>query len=156
MTIALPSRRIFRSSWERMLGETESPIEALWLEAFCPLAVTHGYVIGRVARRANETIVIKPQAWIDQVRVDFLVSFAFFGSHLGIVVETDGHDFHERTKAQARKDRSRDRALQSLGFEVFRFTGSEITAAPGTCAGEVLNRIMDFQTAAVVKAMEAD
>ena len=36
-----------------------------------------------------------------------------------VVVECDGHDFHERTKEQAANDRERDRGLQGLGFSVF-------------------------------------
>jgi hypothetical protein len=43
-----------------------------------------------------------------------------------LAVECDGHDFHERTKEQARRDRERDRALQDAGFVVYRFTGSEL------------------------------
>lgn len=47
-----------------------------------------------------------------------------------LVVELDGHDFHERTKEQARRDKSRDRELQMLGCDVFRFTGSEVWKEP--------------------------
>lgn len=143
----------FRSIWERRLGRTESPIEALLLEAFCPLAIEHGYSVGRSGRVSDETIVVAPQKWVDNLRVDFLFSFAFFGSTLEIAVECDGHDWHERTKAQAKADRSRDRQLQSLGFKVLRFTGSEIVASPKMCAAEILDEIMSFQTAVFVAAI---
>lgn len=43
-----------------------------------------------------------------------------------IVIEIDGHDFHERTKEQAQRDKSRDRYLTAEGYTVFRFTGSEV------------------------------
>jgi very-short-patch-repair endonuclease len=42
------------------------------------------------------------------------------------IIECDGHDFHEKTKEQARKDKKRDRDLIALGYKVLRFTGSEI------------------------------
>lgn len=42
------------------------------------------------------------------------------------VVECDGHEFHERTKEQAERDRSRDRAVQAMGWRIIRFTGSEL------------------------------
>jgi very-short-patch-repair endonuclease len=42
------------------------------------------------------------------------------------LVECDGHDFHERTKEQAERDRSRDRRVQEMGWRMFRFTGSEL------------------------------
>ena len=43
-----------------------------------------------------------------------------------IIFEADGHDFHEKTKEQAKHDKERDRFLQSLGCKIYRFTGSEI------------------------------
>lgn len=55
-----------------------------------------------------------------------------------IVVECDGHNFHERTKDQARHDKERDRWMLSKGIRVFRFTGSEIFADPIKCAMEVV------------------
>ena len=44
-----------------------------------------------------------------------------------IVVELDGHDFHEKTKEQAQKDKDRDRSLTRAGYKIMRFTGSEIS-----------------------------
>ena len=80
------------------------------------------------------------QKQIEGWRVDFLIHAYEWKTEKwrGLIVECDGHDFHERTKAQARKDRSRDRAVQHRGkYQVFRFTGSEIWADPWGCAGEV-------------------
>jgi very-short-patch-repair endonuclease len=54
-----------------------------------------------------------------------------------IVVECDGHDFHERTKEQAQRDKSRDREMMAMGFRVIRFTGSEIHRHPQRCAKEI-------------------
>ncbi|MDQ3254286.1 MAG: endonuclease domain-containing protein [Acidobacteriota bacterium] len=53
-----------------------------------------------------------------------------------LIVECDGHDFHEKRKEQAAKDKRRDRILQSLGYRVFRFTGSEIHNDAIACAIE--------------------
>jgi hypothetical protein len=55
-----------------------------------------------------------------------------------IVVECDGHNFHERTKKQASHDRSRDRWMTARGIKVQRFTGAEIYADPYSCAQEVM------------------
>lgn len=52
-------------------------------------------------------------------------------------VETDGHDFHERTKEQAKRDRSRDRVIAKHGIAVVRFTGAEVYADAFACADEV-------------------
>jgi len=58
-----------------------------------------------------------------------------------LIIECDGHDFHERSKEQARKDKKRDRFLQSLGIPVFRFSGSEIWNNVFKCAQEVLEAL---------------
>lgn len=146
LTIAAPEKRCFRSRWERLLGECESPIESDLLATMCEVAREHGYDVAPKDRGDNETIVIKPQAWMDRYRVDFLIRFPFFGSELLMVVEADGHDWHERTKGQARRDRSRDRAMQALGYVVLRFTGSEIRQDARLCGREVLGAIMDWQS----------
>lgn len=92
------------------------------------------------------TLFCIPQVPIDRYRVDFLV--AALDVHKStpdkrvwrrLVVECDGHDFHERTKEQAAKDRSRDRYLSMKGFDIFRFTGSELWKDPWDCAEQVLN-----------------
>lgn len=54
-----------------------------------------------------------------------------------VIVELDGHDFHERTPEQAQSDKSRDRHLQTLGWKVLRFTGREVLRAPRACLHEV-------------------
>ena len=41
-----------------------------------------------------------------------------------IVVEYDGHDFHEKTKDQVARDKSRVRDLEIAGWRILRFTGS--------------------------------
>ncbi len=74
------------------------------------------------------------QVPVDRYTLDFAIV-----SRLGrIVVECDEHDFHERTKEQAKHDRQRDRALQLLGWKVLRFTGSEIYADAHECVAEIL------------------
>jgi very-short-patch-repair endonuclease len=58
-----------------------------------------------------------------------------------MIVECDGHDFHEKTKEQARRDKQRDRFLQSRGYKVLRYTGSEIWADPTECSDEILTEL---------------
>jgi very-short-patch-repair endonuclease len=144
--------RFFRSVWEQRIGPTESPIESAFLDAFCKLAVSHGYIVKRVSAAPAWVITVQPQRWFSLYRVDFLIAYAFFGRTLEIVVECDGHEFHERTKEQARRDKKRDRELQSIGLKVFRFAGSEIAASAQVCASDVLDQIEDFQTMCVVDA----
>jgi hypothetical protein len=56
-------------------------------------------------------------------------------------VEIDGHEWHEKTKEQAGKDKKRERDLLSEGYKVIRFTGSEIFHDPYKCIGDIFNII---------------
>lgn len=73
----------------------------------------------------------------NQYRLDFAVTIERDESGGGdrftyrrIAIEVDGHDFHERTKEQAQRDKARDRNLVSDGWQILRYTGSEIYASP--------------------------
>jgi very-short-patch-repair endonuclease len=87
-------------------------------------------------------IIVQPQAVIAPYRADFLaVALNASGpveawQWVSAVIECDGHDFHERTKEQAARDRGRDRAMTAAGLHVLRFTGSEIWKDPLKCATE--------------------
>lgn len=111
----------------------ESPIEQIMLAelAFCAF----GYFGGPHEIHdpfmpfdiPDKRVVIIPQFEIGNYRVDFAVLVRDFnGNILRIVVECDGHEFHEKTKQQAQKDKKRDRDLQATGWQVYHFTGSEI------------------------------
>lgn len=43
-----------------------------------------------------------------------------------VAIEIDGHNFHERTKEQAARDKWRDREIQKAGYKLFRYTASEV------------------------------
>lgn len=87
---------------------------------------------------AADSVMASQVVWMQ-----YTVDFAFITrrppkGYAAIIVECDGHDFHEKTKEQARKDKSRDRQFQKNGFLVLRFTGSEIWKSPETCLCDVL------------------
>lgn len=84
-------------------------------------------------------VVIYPQMKIGKYTADFVVNVRFdLGGEVIGVIECDGHDYHERSKAQAQHDKARDRYFQSLGLIVLRYTGSEIYREPfGTAASAI-------------------
>jgi very-short-patch-repair endonuclease len=82
-------------------------------------------------------IKIVPQKQILNYRADFLLT----KGETRVVVELDGHHFHEKTKDQAASDKKRDRDITMLGYIVFRFTGSEIFKDARKCAHDVIRYI---------------
>jgi very-short-patch-repair endonuclease len=54
----------------------------------------------------------------------------------GLVVETDGYDFH-RTAAARRRDAIKDDFLRSIGLEVVRLTWADVTERPAATAARV-------------------
>jgi very-short-patch-repair endonuclease len=92
-------------------------------------------------------LLVQPQATIGQYRVDFLVTAKFTDEQPPrdvLVIECDGHDFHEKTKEQAARDKRRDRFLTSRGLRVLHFTGSEIHKDAYNCAQEVMDCLYDI------------
>lgn len=59
-----------------------------------------------------------------------------------LVIECDGHEFHEKTKAQAAHDKKRDRWLTNNGYPILRFTGSEIWNEHDNCMMDIVDGLM--------------
>lgn len=106
----------------------ESPMEELFAVAVVLSAElefdaqTNGWV--------GNSVLMQAQVEIGAYRADFV-----FNQRL--VVEIDGHDFHDRTQEQASSDRARDRDLLRAGYSVVRFTGADVYRNPIDCADEV-------------------
>jgi len=121
-----------RARWDDVLEDLNMAIggaldcELAHAPQMTPIEIlAHIQLLGlALSERAYEFGVLKiePQKQVGKHRVDFLLSFM----DKQFVVECDGHDFHEKTKHQASRDKQRDRDLQRLDLKVFRFTGSEI------------------------------
>jgi very-short-patch-repair endonuclease len=117
----------------------ESPIEQLMsmeltrtvLEAHIP------ELVEVIEIERQKTITIGEKTY----RVDFAIPVKYWDSEKTYIIERDGHEFHQKTKVQVERDNSRMRDLQSAGYTVIRFSGSEIYHKPGKCAWEVRNII---------------
>lgn len=78
-------------------------------------------------------------------KVDFLIGMRGADNRpCFLVVECDGHAFHERTKEQAAKDRSRDRRLQDAGYRIHRYTGHELYKDPLGCVSDTLVSLLNL------------
>jgi very-short-patch-repair endonuclease len=150
------------------LVSTESPIEKVFLLALSVVGYNYtdqiiyrldGQDYGDTYREFSSRLLIQPQSKIGQYRVDFLLTHETYLSELNtdhrvsalryakeeLIVECDGHQFHERTKHQARYDRRKDRALQELGFKIFRYTGSEIWDDAFHCAHQAIKTLFKWE-----------
>lgn len=76
-------------------------------------------------------------------RVDFCIPVVYKNQeNKCYVIECDGYEFHQKTKKQVEEDNKRQRDLQKEGYEIIRFSGSEIFHKPKQCALEVKNIIL--------------
>lgn len=133
---------------------TDSPVR----EEFGRFCFTYGFWDFALGRAGSETYFCLVQGQkpltIDgrEYRVDFFFELV---ADIGIVrtkrkmlarvaVELDGHDFHERTKEQAERDRSRDRAFTKEGIRVLRFTGREVYRDADAVVREVHRLLKSF------------
>lgn len=89
---------------------------------------------------------IFPQANIGPYYLDFLLLFKNSAQTiLGMAVECDGHEFHEKTKEQAARDKKRDRYIVMHSIPMLRFTGAEIHYKAADCAEEVHRAMLSIQ-----------
>ena len=98
----------------------------------------------------NMELIVEPQKEIyangKKYKVDFYITASelfslvkndehtIYSREVILCVECDGHDFHEKTKEQVSKDKSRERDIMSIGLNLIRFSGSEIYKSPNKCA----------------------
>lgn len=88
------------------------------------------------------TINVFAQVPVDNYRADFICVMKMQSRDLPpklqyLGIECDGHDFHEKTKEQAARDKSRDRSFLLRGIPCMRFAGSEIWKDAYACATQV-------------------
>jgi very-short-patch-repair endonuclease len=141
-----------RVAWDDIAANAcKSPIEQILLAELMfmstgygphPLDIwSHDYPNNLPPRGA----CIVAQYPLGRYTLDFGVFVQGFNNDmLMLAVECDGHNYHNKTKEQARHDRKRDRWLQKHGWQVVRFTGSEIHEDASACAEEVGDLICDF------------
>lgn len=128
--------------FEQAVQVAESPAEARVFEAFQRAGgwfeIYHRGVVGKTA----DGIYLIPQLQVGRYRADFWLSFGDLGCTRSVFIEVDGHEFHERTPAQAARDKARDRFLSArMDCPVFRFTGSEIYRDVDACLAEAISAV---------------
>jgi very-short-patch-repair endonuclease len=122
----------------RFVEKCESPIEqlfAIWLFQYYYFQWAH--IDGCKETMLNISVQKEITCEDCSYRVDFYLEFTRKGVCQKVIIECDGHEFHEKTKEQAANDKRRDRDLVKNGYTILRFTGSEIYKDASKCVGEV-------------------
>lgn len=120
--------------------DIESPIEQIFKTAF----ELYMDLLGK------EYIFLFSQVPIKIGKKRYVVNFYFekdeyvnrFNTDKKIVIECDGHEFHQKTKEQVKRDNEREYTLKMAGYEIIRFSGSQIYNEPFKCAEDTYNYIM--------------
>jgi very-short-patch-repair endonuclease len=105
---------------------------------FTELLIVRPGNLAETRPRITSAMYLRPQAPVDRFRIDFVVEVFDGEEWQKLAVECDGHDFHEKTRKQAARDKARDRVISMSDHAMFRFTGSEIYADPMKCAGQII------------------
>lgn len=139
----------FRSLFRRFELACQSPIESMLLSATLqsesglrPLGTMGTGLVYLVEvtetvdlHGASQRVVVYSQPEPDpdgerpKLHCDF--GFRWIGQYSPTAyIELDGHDWHERTREQASRDRARDRRVLRAGGNVLRYTGSDVFGDP--------------------------
>lgn len=123
----------FKSEVNALANNSElSPIEDMFLMALV--------AIKNIYPSRLPFVIVQPQYEIGKYRADYLLSCG----DKSLIIELDGHNFHDRSEKQRRYEKTRDRYFVSNGFQVVHFTGKEITDNPFKPAKECLSLLLDF------------
>lgn len=120
--------------------EIKSPIEQIFKTAFDLY----------VDLLNKENIFLFMQKEIILEKKKYIVDFYFeqdkyvnpFNTNKKIIIECDGYEFHQKTKEQVKHDNEREYELKMAGYEIIRFSGSQIYNEPFKCAEDAYNYIM--------------
>lgn len=137
-TTGLCKRLQFKNSYKY-----ESPVEEILGKALSRETGDDGACKDNYGNLVYTTMECQIEILNSKYRVDFLLTSnkqedgTFVLNKPPLVIECDGHDFHEKTKEQAKRDKQRDRDCLLAGYNVMRFTGSEIYNDVEKCIQEI-------------------
>lgn len=146
LAVLASGREELRRTISRSAAHTDSPIEAqfaAWFDAARAHLLSLGYARFALKLKPQQGLVANEQRY----RLDFALepmdpwlADALTAEHLTlrVGVELDGHDYHEKTRADVTRRNQRDRDLAAANWIVLHFSGSELHRNPMTAVIEVL------------------
>ena len=124
--------------------ECKSPIEKIFAFAYDIIICNHGFPV-------SELLILHQQERIKANNHYYIADFVFdtgklkhvyYKNPLKLVIECDGHDFHEKTPEQVTRNNQRDYDLKMADYDVIHFSGSQIYQNPLKCAQDTYDYIM--------------
>ena len=141
----LVKEHTFPLFWE--MDIIKSPIEQIFITAFeiyCKkqqyrdiyLFPQHEVICG------NKKYYIDFTFLADDYLTHLIFSDKLKNNNFKLAIECDGYEFHQKTKEQVQKDNEREYDLKMAGYEVLRFSGTQIYNNPLKCAEDTYNYIL--------------
>ena len=125
----------------------KSPIEQIFITAF-EIYCKYNNKENIYLFSQSEVICNEKRYYIDfEFKADDYLSQLLLGDKIKnlnfkLAIECDGYAFHQKTKEQVQKDNEREYDLKMAGYEVLRFSGTQIYNNPLKCAEDTYNYIM--------------
>lgn len=123
----------------------ESPIEQIFDFTYHILLFDRGLEIPYIYIEHQYPIYTKNHNYRADFYFDTEYEFKFhykYEYNFKLVIECDGHDFHEKTKEQVKYNNDRDYDLKNAGYDILHFSGSQIFNEPFKCANNTMNYIL--------------
>lgn len=132
----------FTMCWCDEYDTCKSPIEKILFLAFNLVLIVR-------TNELNENsvgITVTPQFQIEteskRYYADLYFEIESYIDNVGVVVECDGHEFHQKTKKQVEHDNEREYEIKKCGYDVLRFSGSQIYNDPFKCANDIFDYLL--------------
>lgn len=130
----------------------ESPIEEIMAAILPFLGEGYGYPEDDCGVEPKFGAIVRPQCEYGSIRVDFMLTSFWHGYKRRLAIECDGHDYHDKTKQQAARDKSRDRLLAVDNVVIVRYTGFELYRDPSAIRTELEKILGELIEGAAVDA----
>lgn len=100
--------------------------------------------------RTNGELYFEPQMEIITNEKKYYADIGIFGDELvnnfikedfTLIIECDGYEFHQKTKKQVEYDNKREYDIKMLGYDILRFSGSEIYKDVDLCVDKIVKYI---------------
>lgn len=132
----------FAMTWCDDYKSCKSPIEKILFLAFRILETVRCNELSDKSVAFN----IEPQYLVDTGKKKYYVDLYFeiesWTENVGVAVECDGYEFHQKSKKQVKYDNEREYEIKKCGFDMLRFSGSQIYNDPFKCANDIFDYLL--------------